>query len=118
MPDQKISIEDEINSKFEYEKFIETLTEKQQKVWKGLVSGLNSHEIEATHNFNNNNTVRWYKHKIKNKYLKNKYGYVTEYICKDCAWQWRSKESTCCNRCDSKSILVTRKNIPNIPEDI
>lgn len=118
LADETISIEDQIDAKLDYERFVDSLTEKQRKVWDGIVSGMNSHEIEASHNFGSNTTVRWYKHKVKNKYLKMKYDVVNEYICKECAWQWRSKESTNCERCNAKTILRTRKNIPNIPEDI
>jgi hypothetical protein len=118
LADDHISIEDEMDAKLDYERFVASLSERQRKVWDGIVSGMNSREIEASHNFGSNNTVRWYKHKVKNKYLKMKFDTVNEYICKDCAWQWRSKESFVCERCNAKDILRTRKNIPNIPEDI
>jgi len=118
LPDEGISIEDAIDAKLDYERFVDSLTERQRKVWDGILAGMNSWEIEASHNFGSNTTVRWYKHKVKTKYLKMKYDVVNEYICKECAWQWRSKESNKCERCTSTNILRTRKNIPNVPEDI
>jgi rubrerythrin len=79
---------------------------------------MNNREIEAGMGFSNNNTVRWYKHKIKSKYLQMKYNTTNEWICKECAYQWRSPERQNCPQCNNKSILKTKKNIPNIPEDI
>lgn len=116
LPDDRMSVEEEVDAKLEYEKFVDGLTPRQNDVFQGLLSGMKNSEIEAGLGFNSNNTVRWYKHKIKHKYLETAYHTINEYICKECAWQWRASQATKCPQCNNKSILITRKNIPDIKD--
>lgn len=111
LPDDHLTVEDEIDAKLEYEQFVRDLTPRQKEVWDGLLSGMNNREIEAGLGFGSNNTVRWYKHKIKRKYLEMKYNTTKEWICKDCAWQWREDDAIRCPCCASRSVLCTKKDI-------
>lgn len=116
LPDRAVSVEEEVSIRMEMEELEDSLTPRQDQVLNGLISGMSNTEIEAAFGFKTNNAVRWQKHQVKRKYLKLKGEKVNEYICKECAWQWKQKSALNCPKCDSRALLCTRKNVPVIDE--
>lgn len=107
-----ISVEDEVQSKLQFEQLLDDLTPKEREVFDGLLDGMTNSEIERIYHFNTNEAVRYHKHRVKRKYHAMRDETVNEYICKDCIWQWKQNSAVTCPKCDSRRILLTAKNLP------
>ncbi len=111
LDDGTISVEDEVQSRLQFDELLNSLTPKEKEVFDGLLDGMNNNEIERIYHFNTNNAVRWHKHQVKKKYHNLRDETVNEYICKDCIWQWKQKSAVICPKCDSRRILLTARDV-------
>lgn len=107
-----ISVEEEVQSRLQFEELMAKLTPKEHIVFEGLLDGMTNSEIERIYHFNTNEAVRYMKHRVKRKYHAIRDETVNEYICKDCIWQWKQKSAVTCPKCDSRRILLTAKDLP------